>query len=539
MDDLWRAALVILAIVRFATVPWLRRVLRLPGRHRDPSGPVRLRLAMESLGVTYLKLGQFLAMRFDVLPAAYCQELGTLFDKVPPVPFEAARQIVESELGRPVDALFASFDREALAAGSIAQVHRARTHAGREVVVKIQRPGIRRIFEADMRNLRRLATLVDLLGLLGFVSSREMVDDFASWTIREMDFTQEGQTADRLRELALEYEVVPEVFWSLSSTRVLTIELLDGPNAVQVQQLLDQGGRERLHAVYPDLDLDLVMKRLAFISLRQLFVTGFFHGDPHPGNVIFLPDNRVGLVDFGIFGELADSEREIWRRHFGAFSVGDLREAIYQYGKLIIAGPDSDVVAFQREAYMALQKIYLAHLNPENPPEERHVARSSNAIFEMLREHRLRVSLNNLLFWRTLVALNASAFRLSPRFDLLGAQREFFAAYGTDPIDEAYRIIRDSIKEHVAAVLHGELSRVGQLLAVESRGELKMNAVVAETAPANRDRDRHARALTLALVGLSLAVAGLGSAWEPIWRQLALVLAVPTFAGSLVAEVRR
>jgi ubiquinone biosynthesis protein len=535
--DLRRAALLIWTIARFAGGPLLRGLLHLPPR--GPSGPVRLRMAMEHLGVTYLKLGQFLAMRFDVLPAAYCQELGALFDNVPPTPFETARDVVESELGQPLNALFASFNRESLAAGSIAQVHRARTHDGRDVAVKVQRPGIRRLFEADTRNLRRLAALVDAFGLLGFVSSREMVDDFASWTVREMDFSLEGETADRLRQVALEYEVVPDVFWTLTTSRVLTMAFLDGPNAVQSQKILEQGGREQLHTEYPWLDLDVVMKRLAFISLRQLFVTGFFHGDPHPGNVIFLPDNRVGLVDFGIFGELASSERDIWRRHFEAFSVGDLREAIYQYCKLIIAGPDSDIVAFQREAYMALQRIYLAHLNPENPPEERHVARSSTAIFEMLREHRLRVTLNNLLFWRTLVALNASAFRLSPTFDLLGVQREFFAEYGTDPVDEAIRIVHGAIREHVSALLSGELGQIGQALAVESRGDLEIDAVVAATAPTERDRDRHTRALTLAMVGLSFAVAGLGSAWDPVWRQAILVLAVPVLGWSAAAEVRR
>ncbi|MGE3912654.1 MAG: AarF/UbiB family protein, partial [Chloroflexota bacterium] len=144
--DLRRAALAIRALIRFGSGPFLRGLLRLPPR--GPSGPVRLRLAFESLGVTYLKLGQFLAMRFDVLPAAYCQELGTLFDGVPPSPFETARAMVEEELGKPLDVLFASFEREALAAGSIAQVHRARTPEGRDVAVKVQRPRIRQIFEA-------------------------------------------------------------------------------------------------------------------------------------------------------------------------------------------------------------------------------------------------------------------------------------------------------------------------------------------------------------------------------------------------------
>jgi hypothetical protein len=157
----------------------------------------------------------------------------------------------------------------------------------------------------------------------------------------------------------------------------------------------------------------------------------------------------------------------------------------------------------------------------------------------MLREHRLRVSLNNLLFWRTLVALNASAFRLSPRFDLLGVQREFFAEYGTDPADEAYTIISNAIQEQVRAVLSGELDQIGHLLALQSEGEQEFGVVLTESPVEARDRDRHAIALTLALVGLSLAVASFGAAWEPAWRQVALAAAVPTFAWSLATEVGR
>ncbi|MCC7367468.1 MAG: AarF/ABC1/UbiB kinase family protein [Chloroflexi bacterium] len=534
--DLRRATLAVVVLPRFGGGPFLRRLVGLPPR--GPSGPVRLRLALERLGITYLKLGQFLAMRFDVLPAAYCQELGNLFDGVPAGPVETARALVEAELGRPIDQLFAEFDSDALAAGSIAQVHRARTLDGQHVAVKVQRPGIRRIFAADMRNLRRVATLFDAVGGAGFASFRDMVDDFASWTTREMDFTQEGQTADRLRELALDYEVVPAVFWELSTSRVLTLELLDGPNAVQIQKLLDEGGRERLAEAYPTVDLDVVMRRLAFISLRQLFVTGFFHGDPHPGNVIVLADNRVGLIDFGIFGELAPSEREIWRRHFQAFAMGDIREAIYQYERLIVTDPDSDVVAFQREAYLILERLYQAHRDPHTSPAERHIARSSSAVFELLRRHRLRVTLNNLLFWRTLVALNASAFRLSPTFDLIGVQRQFFDAYGPDPIDEAWTVFRDAIAEQIVAVLSGELDRAAQVLALESRGELKLNAVVHAAEPTARNRDRHARALTLALVAVSLAVAGLGSALEPTWRTAMLLGAIPVFGSAILAEAR-
>src|SRR4051812_6722650 len=156
--DLRRAALLLWALLRFGGGPLLRAILHRPAR--GDSGPVRLRLAFESLGITYLKLGQFLAMRFDVLPAAYCQELARLFDTVPPIPFEAIRATVEAELGQPLDVVFPTFERESLAAGSIAQVHRARTRDGEDVAVKVQRPGIRRVFDADMRNFRRLGSLI-------------------------------------------------------------------------------------------------------------------------------------------------------------------------------------------------------------------------------------------------------------------------------------------------------------------------------------------------------------------------------------------
>lgn len=535
--DWQRAALLIWAMLRFGSGPLLRSLFRRPAR--GDSGPVRLRLAMESLGITYLKFGQFMAMRFDVLPAEYCQELATLFDTVPPVPFEVARATVEAELGKPLGACFAEFTPEALAAGSVAQVHRARTLNGEPVAVKIQRPGIRPIFEADMRNFLRLGRMIDASGVAGFISVSDMLNDFGTWTLREMDFTLEGQTADRLRETALPYEVVPEVYWDLSTSRVLTMEFLDGPNAIQVQTIIDSGGHESLEEELPGFDLHLAMRRLSFISLRQLFVTGFFHGDPHPGNVIFLPDNRVAFVDFGIFGEFTDREREVWRRHFEAFATGDIRESMYQYCRLVLAGPDGDLMAFQREAYDTLQSLYLANLNPALPPEARHVGKSSGAIFELLRTYRLRVTLNNVLFWRTLVALSASAFRLSPRFDLLDVERQFFEEYRPDPIDEIESAVREAIKEQISAQLDGELSKISEVLSIQSEGELKIDALVHASPPVERDRDSHTKGVVLVLVGVSFAVAGAATPWDATWRLAILGLALPMFAWSLVREARR
>lgn len=535
--DLRRLGLLLWAVVRFGGGPLLRTIFRRP--MRNPSGPVRMRLAFESLGITYLKLGQFLAMRFDLLPPAYCQELSQLFDRVPPMPFQTVKDTVEHELGQTLDRLFASFEEEPLAAGSVAQVHRARTNEGDLVAVKVQRPGIRAIFDADLRIFLRLSDFADAVGALGYTSMRDMVEDFSTWTVREMDFTLEGATADHLREDALPYEVVPQVHWDLTTPRVLTMEFLQGPNAIGVEKILQEGGRLLLKERYPDLDLDLAMSRLSVVSMRQLFITGFFHGDPHPGNVIMLPDSRVAFVDFGIFGELAETEREVWRRHFEAFAIGNIRESIHQYCKLLLAGPDGDLVGFQTESLEHLTRLYHDHANPDNPPEVRHVARSSEAILELIRKYRLRVTLNNLLFWRTLVALNASAYRLSPDFDFLGAQRTFFAKYRKDPLEEVLGIIRQNIEVGIVASMDGEAARFEHLLELDSRGENKINVLDHSSAPVQREHDRHARALTLGLVGLSFAIASTATPWELSWRLLVLLLAVPLFAGSWLSETRR
>jgi ubiquinone biosynthesis protein len=270
-----------------------------------------------------------------------------------------------------------------------------------------------------------------------------------------------------------------------------------------------------------------------------LFVTGFFHGDPHPGNLIFLPDSRIAYVDFGIFGEFTDREREIWRKQFEAFALGDIRESIYQYSRLVIADPDGDLVAFQREAYESVQSFYLANLNPETPPEERHIGRSSAMLFELLQKHRLRVTLNNLLFWRTLVALNASAFRLSPRFDLLGTQREFFARYRPDPVEEMLDLVRKNIEERIMFQRDGQAEKINQALSISSQGALKLDVGLSGTAHDERQRNNAARAASLMLVGLSFAVAGGATLWDAPWRLAILVLAIPMFTWSVVRGARR
>jgi ubiquinone biosynthesis protein len=195
--DVRRFLFVLGKVLRYGVFP-LAGWLPVPAYRRN-SFAVRLRHCLEDLGLTYLKLGQFLALRFDILPAEVCLELNRLFESVAPMPLGTARAIVESELGAPIGDLFAEFSPEPVAAASVAQVHDARLPSGARVAVKVQRSGLERIFRADVRNLRRAATVAQALGAFGRLSVTGMVAQFSAWTLREMDFRIEGRTAERVR----------------------------------------------------------------------------------------------------------------------------------------------------------------------------------------------------------------------------------------------------------------------------------------------------------------------------------------------------
>src|SRR5262249_5978878 len=252
----------------------------------------------------------FLAIRYDILPPEVCRELDNLFERVQPLPLGVARRIVEAETGTDLDQSFSYFEEQPLAAASVAQVHRAQTLAGDTVAVKLQRPGLAPIFNADIRNLTRIARLADVLGLFGRLSAVGMVREFARWTLRELDFTLEGRTTERVAANALHFEHVPRIHWDLTTPRMLTVEFVEGRSMADVADLLREGGIARVRARLPHFDLNTALRSMTAASLNQLFTSGFFHGDPHPGNVFVQPDSSITFLDFGIFGSLTTRQRQ-------------------------------------------------------------------------------------------------------------------------------------------------------------------------------------------------------------------------------------
>ncbi len=286
---------------------YLELGLHLVGRRGDErvaahTRPQRVRMLLEELGPTFVKLGQVASTRPDLFEPEFIAELEKLCDDVPPFEFAEVRRIVESELGRPLEELFAHFDPQPLAAASIGQVHRARLADGAQVVVKVQRPGIHPVIRVDLEILEHLAGLIEQhVEEARSLRPRQIVREFARVIEQELDYEIERANLEHFARIFADDPTVhvPRVFRELSTSLVLTMEYVEGLNPLD-EQALEAAG----------LDRKLLARRGAHSILRQIFEEGFFHADPHPGNMLALPDNVVGYLDFGMMGRLDRRQRE-------------------------------------------------------------------------------------------------------------------------------------------------------------------------------------------------------------------------------------
>jgi ubiquinone biosynthesis protein len=280
--------------------------------HLEP--PARMRRALEELGPTFIKLGQVLATRVDLFTPEWIAEFSKLQDSAPAVPYDDIRQQLIEDLGGLPEEIFAAFDPEPLAAASIAQVHRARLYDGSAVVVKVRRPGIRRVIEVDMRWVVRVAELVESESPdLRHFHPHEIVRQFEQSLRRELDFAAECRSAERIARNFADYTdpdaaadmqatgaviIIPRVYWQWTGERVCVQEFIDGIP-----------GRNLAAADEAGLDRKLLARRGARAVLKMIVEDGFFHADPHQGNVFYLPQNRIAFIDFGMVGALTEARR--------------------------------------------------------------------------------------------------------------------------------------------------------------------------------------------------------------------------------------
>ncbi len=437
-----RTVQLLIVVFRYGTWPLLDR-----RAGRRVPGPVRLRLALQELGGTWIKLGQVLALRFDLLPQEYCYELFKLLNEVKPFPYEKVRVIITEDLGAPPEQLFVSFEKESFAAASIGQVHRAVLDTGQTVAVKVQRPRVRKLIRRDLRLMYLMAFFVDLTHIAGGVRLRTVIDEFARWTSQELNYLTEARNAYNLRASSasdpLEYD--PEVFFELTSERVLTMELIEGIPLIEVMYAMRDGDKEYLRDFEEaGYDPQAIAAHIAWNTLNQIYQQGQFHADLHPANLFVLPGNTIGYVDFGIVGVLTGKVRESLLHYAWNLYQGNVDRATGEVMRWIKPTNRTDIDAARTELarvldnYLFSLKVAESEKNaplPTSPSNGRSGTSKGppgSSEFEVdilnaIRSHGMTVRPAVVTYFKALITANAVIFELDPTFDLLGMENTFFS----------------------------------------------------------------------------------------------------------------
>lgn len=416
------------------------------------SRPERFRMALEELGPTFIKLGQVLSTRPDLIAPRYVYEFAKLQDNVPPVTFAEVEEIFLAETGKKPSELFKEFDTEPMAAASIGQVHRGRLQDGKAVVVKVQRPNIENIIAVDLEILAHLASLMEqyLEELQGHRPSA-VVDEFARSLSLEIDYMVEVANIQRFsRQFKNNKTVyVPLVYADLSTERILTMEYIDGIKTSKVDELRRQG-----------YDLQLIAESGANLVMEQIFVYGFFHGDPHPGNIFILPGNVICFLDFGMMGRLTRQDREdftdlmlsIVMKNDRKITEGVL-SITTQFGKV-----DHD--ALSRDLGDLLDRyMYL-------PLKDLQAGKILQELLDLVQRHQLSIKPNLYLMIKALSTIEGVGLMLHPDLELINLAEPYIKKV------KAERMRLGRIAEEVGET-SGEYLRFIQEVPEEVRGILR------------------------------------------------------------------
>jgi len=361
---------------------------------------IRFRRVLEDLGPTYIKFGQVISNRPGILPDDLLSELSRLQDAVPPFPFEEVRKILETEFKRPIAEIFSEFNPVPLASASIAQVHEAVLFTGERVAIKVQRPGIEAIIKADIQILNDIAGLMMRSTELSSLRPKEMVAAFESTILGELNFLQEATHFRKFNERFLDDREVkiPKPFPEFCRKNVITLEFLDGIKISDVKTLEEKG-----------YDLKLIAQRGFDAYFKQIFEWGYFHADPHPGNLTILPGNVVGILDFGMVGKLSDRDKNSLVEFIIGLGRDDLSRIVENIEKL---------QGFEIEDKTGMERDMAVFINDFGGQSSRDID-INDAITrgrELINRHNLKLNPDLFLLLRTVSMLEGIGTTLDPEF---------------------------------------------------------------------------------------------------------------------------
>ena len=454
--------------------------------------PVRIRLALEAMGPTFVKLGQVLSTRVDLFPPDWIAEFEKLQTNVPPTPFEDVLPQITDALGRPPDEVFRDLEPSAWAAASIAQVYRARLQDGTPVVLKVRRPGIRPIVEADLRILRSIAVVAEReLPELRRFQPEQMVLQFAKSLGRELDLEQEARHQDRFaRNFADDPTVViPRIYWEFTSASMNVQQFIEGVPG-QDLALVERAG----------LDRKILADRGAAAVLKMILIDGYFHADPHPGNVIYLPGNRVGMIDFGMVGRLSDTRRNQIVDLLAALSRHD------EHGMMAVLLDWTDDAAVD-ESRLANDLGELVFNYEHLALKDIQIGQLLSDITAIMRSHSIVLPADLALLFKALITLEGLGRRLDPEFQLV----PYLTPFVKRVLAERYspRAVSRRMQRSVGGLLEslgGLPGDIVRLVRDARRGRMKIEFDLKRLDHFGHQIDRSASRLTMGVVTGSLIV---------------------------------
>lgn len=454
--------------------------------------PVRIRLALTDLGPTYVKLGQVLASRVDVFPPSWIAEFEKLHNQVPPVGFETLRPELEARYGQPLDQVFAEFDTEAFAAASIAQVHRARLHDGTPVVVKVRRPGIVAKVEADLRILNHVARLLEMeLPETRRYHPIQIVSQLRRSLTSELDLVREARNIDVFARHFKEDATVriPRVFWDYCD-EIVNVQ----------EELIGIPGTDLEAAKAGAMDLPLLAARGADVVLKMILLHGHYHADPHPGNVIYMSGNRIGILDFGMVGRLTDSRRDQLTNFLGALIRKDEQDMLNVLtlwaGDALV---DEDKLAYDlSEIMFAYDDLSLKDIR---------FGPMLSDITAIMRENNLAMPADLTLLFKALLTLEGLGHQLNPDFHMVDHVEPFV----WQVIEQRYtpdaliKRARHGVKE-MSDVMLGLPRDLARLFRQARRGRLRIDLDLKRLDHFGQQLNHAANRLTMGVLTASLVI---------------------------------
>lgn len=482
----------------------LKEIIGILSKHNVIGGvsPEKLRLILQDLGPTFVKLGQILSMRPDMIPAAYCEELQKLRSEVKPMAADEVRRVIESSLSEPFDAVFQSFDEHPLGSASIAQVHKATLRKGGTVVVKVQREGIHDIMSQDIALLRKAAKLLKIASAGNETIDLNMVLD-EMWVVsqEEMNFTTEAQNAEEFYRLNQEitYVTCPQIYREYTTARVLVMECVDG-TPIDDKEALQKLG----------YDLNEIGTKLCVNYMKQILDDGFFHADPHPGN-LRIRDGQIVWLDMGMVGHLTARDQACFQKGVAAVAqndVGGVMEVILAVGK--------HNAPINREALYADVDAALNEY-VGMPMAEMDLGQMMQRVLDLARKHKISMPPGVTMLARGLCTLQGVVADISPEVSVIGVVSERFAKSALGKIDFKSILQQDAQAVYQSSRKSLEIpSLISDTLKQAHKGELRLRMEMQHPKEETEQKNARLRQAILCALSCTLLLGGSVLTFAPL-----------------------